>query len=144
MELYRFKKTAIWLWWAVDRTTCGVLAWVLGDRDARAAQALGAQVPRSPHIQYRTDHYQCYNAIFPRQQHVQSKAQTHIIESMNNKLRCYLARLRRKTHCYSKSATNLRDSLLFIFQRKFNVRLQPSTGQVVCERLWSPSISIPV
>ena len=116
----------------------------MGDRDARAARALGAQVPRGPHVQYRTDHYRCYNAIFPSQQHVQSKAQTHIIESMNNKLRCYLARLRRKTHCYSKSAVNLRDSLLFIFQRKFNARLQPSTGFILCERLWEVDISIPV
>ena len=144
MELRGFQKTAIWLWWAVDRTTRSVLGWVLGDRDARAARALGAQIPRGPHIQYRTDHYQCYNAIFPSPQHVHSKAQTHIIESMNNKLRCYLARLRRKTHCYSKSANNLRDSLLFIFRRKFNAQLQPSTGWVLCERLWSSDISIPV
>ena len=144
MELRGFQKTAIWLWWAVDRTTRSVLGWVLGDRDARAARALGAQIPRDPHIQYRTDHYRCYNAIFPSQQHVQSKAQTHIIESMNNKLRCYLARLRRKTHCYSKSTGNLRDSLLFIFQRKFNARLQPCTSHVLCERLWDDSISIPI
>jgi hypothetical protein len=63
---------------------------------------------------------------------------------MNNKLRCYLARLRRKTHCYSKSEDNLKDSLLFIFHRKFNARLQPCTGHVLCERLWGPDISIPV
>lgn len=144
MELRGRKKSAIWLWWAIDRTTRSVLAWVLGDRDARAARALGSQIPDGPHLKYRTDHYRCYNAIFPKEQLIQSKAQTHIIESMNNKLRCYLARLRRKTHCYSKSAENLKDSLLFIFQRKFNARLLPSTGEVVCERLWSPDISIPV
>lgn len=63
---------------------------------------------------------------------------------MNNKLRCYLARLRRKTHCYSKSVDNLKDSLLFIFQRKFNMQLQPSTAQVVCARLWDADISIPI
>ena len=144
MELCGLKKTAIWLWWAIDRTTKRVLGWVLGDRDTRAAQALGAQIPRCPHIQYRSDHYPCYNAIFPKEQHVQTKAQTHIIESMNNKLRCYLARLRRKTHCYSKSANNLRDSLLFIFQRKFNATLQPSSGVIVCSRLWSDDVSIPI
>jgi hypothetical protein len=63
---------------------------------------------------------------------------------MNNKLRCYLARLRRKTHCYSKSAVNLRDSLLFIFQRKFSCTLVPSSSDVVCQRLWGKAISIPV
>ena len=42
---------------------------------------------------------------------------------MNNRLRCYLARLRRKTHCYSKCLASLHDSLLFIFARKFGMRL---------------------
>jgi insertion element IS1 protein InsB len=144
MELRRVKKTATWLWWAIDRTTRGVLGWALGDRDTGTARALGAQAPQSPHIRYHTDHWCCHESIFPKSQHIQSKAHTHIIESMNNKLRCYLARLRRKTHCYSKSAVNLRDSLLFIFQRKFGCKLVPSTTDIVCQRLWSESISIPV
>ena len=63
---------------------------------------------------------------------------------MNNRLRCYLAALRRRTHCYSKSAANLRDSILFVWQRKFGQSLEPATGSIQCERLWGKSISIPV
>ena len=63
---------------------------------------------------------------------------------MNNKLRCYLARLRRKTHCYSKSVVNLRDSLLFVWQRKFACPLVPATGHVLCQRVWEDDVSIPI
>jgi len=63
---------------------------------------------------------------------------------MNNRLRCYLARLRRKTHCYSKSINNLRDSLLFIFNRKLNCPLKPLDGWAVNYRLWDSPIAIPV
>jgi len=144
VELCGSKKNTVWLWWAIDRATRSVLGWALGDRDTRAAQALGAQVPCGDHIRYYTDYWQSYCAIFPAERHTRGKAHTHHIESMNNKLRNYLARLRRKTHCYSKSIINLRDSLLFIFQRKFGCKLQPAQGAVICERLWGEVISIPV
>ncbi|MBK6748366.1 MAG: IS1 family transposase [Ottowia sp.] len=108
------QKRPIWLWWAIDRTSCRILGWALGDRDTRAARALGAQIPQGPHIQYCTDHWRCYAAIFPAGQHTQGKAHTHIIESMNNKLRCYLARLR------------LQDALLL------QERAQPARLAAVC------------
>ena len=63
---------------------------------------------------------------------------------MNNQLRCYLARLRRKTHCYSKSARNLRDSLLFVFQRRLGCPLQAACGAIVNQRVWDEAVSIPV
>jgi insertion element IS1 protein InsB len=133
------------LWWAIDHATQRVVGWTLGERDTRAARALAAQIPRGAGLTYYTDHWPCYCAIFPKSQHIRSEAHTHIIESMNNRLRCYLARLRRKTPCYSKSAANLRDSLLFIFARKLRCPLVPSTlPPVENDRLWNDSISIPV
>ena len=144
MELRGSKKRAVWLWWAIDRAAGQVLGWALGDRDTRAARALGAQLPGGPALTYCTDHWQCYSAIFPPKQHIKSKAHTCQIESMNNRLRCYLARLRRKTHCYSKSVTNLRDSLLFIFERRLGCRLKPAQGSIQCDRLWDEPVSIPV
>ena len=144
MELCRLKKTPAWLWWAIDRATCQVLGWALGDRDTRAARALRAQIPRGPHIKYRTDHWRCYSAIFPGEQLIQGKAHTHTIESMNNKLRCYLARLRRKTHCYTKSVENLKASLLFIWQARFGCPLLPSTSEITVQRIWQDDVSIPV
>ncbi|MDR0274950.1 MAG: hypothetical protein LBI48_06365 [Burkholderiaceae bacterium] len=91
------KKNATWLWWAIDRAARAILGWALGDRDTQTARALGAQIPGGHLIAYHTDPWQCDQAIFPRQQHIQGKAHTHHIESMNNKLRCCLVRLRRKT-----------------------------------------------
>lgn len=144
MDLRWRKKSAIWLWWAVDRTAKRVLGWVLGDRDTPAAQALGAQIPRSPSITYATDEYKCYNHIFNPEQHLKGKAHTYTIESMNNRLRCYLARLRRKTHCYSKSVGNLRDSLLFVFQRRIKCPLVSQVSTIICPRLWEDDVSIPI
>jgi insertion element IS1 protein InsB len=144
VELRGLQKKPAWLWWAIDRTSHRVLGWALGDRDTRAARALGAQIPQGPGIRYFTDHWRCYTRIFPAAQLTQSKAHTHIIENMNNKLRCYLARLRRKTHCYSKSVANLRDSLLFVWQRKFGCPLTPASGQLLCRRLWGDDVSIPI
>lgn len=85
-----------------------------------------------------------YDSIFDKNQHLKGKARTYTIESMNNRLRCYLARLRRKTHCYSKSAANLRDSLLFIFQRRLKCALTPQTRTIICPRLWEDDVSIPI
>jgi len=116
----------------------------LGDRDTPAAQALGAQIPRSTSITYASDEYKCYNHIFDKSQHLKGKAHTYTIESMNNRLRCYLARLRRKTHCYSKSVQNLRDSLLFVFGRRIKCQLVAQTSSIICPRLWEDDVSIPI
>ena len=144
MELCRGKKRAVWLWWAVDRATQRVLGWALGDRDTPAAQALGAQIPRSTSITYASDEFPCYGAIFDKERHLQGKAHTYTIESMNNRLRCHLARLRRKTHCYSKCVENLRDSLLFVFHRCLGCELVPQSSTIICPRLWEDDVSIPI
>ena len=120
------------------------MCWALGDRGATTAQVLGQQLPQAHHVQYYTDHHRPYCKILEGRQHTQSKAHTHHIESMNNKLRCYLARLRRKTQAYSKSATALMHSLLFIWRRKFATTLQLQTGSILSKRLWDESIEIPI
>ena len=116
----------------------------MGDRNACSASVLGAQIPRGPAITYTSDFWRDYNGLFPDGRHLQGKAHTYTVESMNNQLRCYLARLRRKTHCYSKSLANLRDSLLLVFQRKLGCKLVPASGYIECPRLWRPGISIPI
>ena len=74
--------------------------------------------------------------LFEQEKRQTGKAYTFTIESMNNQLRCHLARLKRRTHSYSKSAANLRDSLLFVFQRRFGCALTAQTGLAVCKRIW--------
>ena len=46
---------------------------------------------------------------------IQSKAETHIIESQNGRVRHYLARFKRKTLCYSKSIAMVHLTLLLFF-----------------------------
>ena len=144
MDLCGSKKSPIWLWWAVNRATQGVVGWVLGDRDACAARALGSQIPRCASITYATDQYSPYIKLFANDNHIIGKAHTHQIESANSRLRGYLARLRRKGHCYTKSISNLCDSLLFVFHRRMNCPLTKQTGTVVCSRVFDADVSIPI
>ncbi|WP_442799628.1 IS1 family transposase [Polaromonas sp. CG_9.5] len=144
MELRGLQKKPIWLWWGIERSTHRIVAWALGDRGTATARVIGQQLTNAQHVQYCTDQHKPYCAILPRMRHTQSKAHTHHIESMNNKLRCYLARLRRKTHAYSKSAKALLHSILFVWKRKFAAPLQPQTGSIVSPRVWDDSIKIPI
>lgn len=119
LDLRRPKKTACWLWWAVDRATKKICGWTLGDRGTETARRLAAQLPHAAHITFCTDFWHPYGLIFAQHRHLQGKAHTFTIESHNNRLRVYLARLRRKTHCYTKKLANLAASILFYLLKKF-------------------------
>ena len=126
MDVCRQKKDACWLWWAVDRATKRILGWTLGDRGTATAERLDAQLPHASPLVFATDFWHPYGKIFGQAQHVQGKAHTFTIESLNNRIRCYLARLRRKTHSYSKSKVNLAASILFFIVNKCGGELVPT------------------
>ena len=118
MDLHRQKKDDCRLWWAIDRASKSILGWTLGDRGTQTAQRLAAPLPHAPQIKYASDFWHPYVTLFCGQKHVQGKAHTFTIESLNNRIRCYLARLKRKTHSYSKSKANLAASILLFIVRK--------------------------
>ena len=126
MDVYRQKKDDCWLWWAIDRVTKRILGWTLGDRGTETAERLDAQLPHAAHLIFATDFWHPYGKIFGAENHVQGKAHTFTIESLNNRIRCYLARLKRKTHSYSKSKVNLAASILFFIVRKCGGELVPA------------------
>ena len=126
MDVYRQKKDDCWLWWAIDRATKRILGWTLGDRGTETAERLDAQLPHAPHVIFATDFWHPYGKIFGQAHHVQGKAHTFTIESLNNRIRCYLARLKRKTHSYSKSKANLAASILLFIVRKCGGKLVPA------------------
>ena len=126
MDVYRQKKADCWLWWAIDRATKRILGWTLGDRGTETAERLEAQLPHAPHLTFATDFWHPYAKIFGAENHVQGKAHTFTIESLNNRIRCYLARLKRKTHSYSKCRVNLAASILFFIVRKCGGELVPA------------------
>ena len=84
----------------------------------RDRAAPGCATSSRPHLTFTTDFRHPSGKIFALDRHVQDKAHTLTIESLNNRIRCYLARLKRRTHSYSKSLENLAASILFIIVKK--------------------------
>jgi len=130
VDLCLEKKEDYWLWWAIDRSSKRVLGWALGDRATGTAKKLDAQLPHGPCVTFATDFWHPYGVIFKGQNHVEGKAHTFTIESLNNKARHYLARLKRKTHCYSKSLENLAASILFFIVKRCGGELVPGVKSI--------------
>ena len=69
-----------------------------------------------------TDANSCYDVAFKRygipEKHVITKAETHLIESMNSSIRDNLARFNRRTKRYSKSLAMLKITLDLFFYHK--------------------------
>ena len=126
MDVCGEKKDDCWLWWAIDRASKCILGWTLGDRGTETAERLDAQLPHAGHLIFATDFWHPYAKIFRQANHVQGKAHTFTIESLNNRVRCYLARLKRRTHSYSKSKKNLAASILFFIVKKCGGELVPA------------------
>ena len=130
MDVCGEKKDDCWLWWAIDRASKRILGWTLGDRGTETAERLEAQLPRAAHLIFASDFWPPYAKIFCAENHVQGKAHTFTIESLNNRIRCYLARLKRKTHSYSKSKVNLAASILLFIVRKCGGELVPAPASI--------------
>ena len=81
----------------------------------------------APQVKFATDFWHPYAKIFGGQNHVQGKAHTFTIESLNHRIRCYLGRLKRRTHNYSKSKENLAASILFFIVIKGGGELMSKT-----------------
>jgi IS1 family transposase len=68
-----------------------------------------------------TDANSCYRLAFQRngvtEPHIQTKAQTHLIEASNSSIRDNLARFNRRSKRYSKSLDMLDASLVLFFHR---------------------------
>ena len=65
-----------------------------------------------------TDGWEAYKIVIPFEKHIVSKAETSLIEGINNIVRCYLARFKRKSHTYSKSLENIVFSLNLLFNKR--------------------------
>ena len=64
-----------------------------------------------------TDHYPVYQQNQWAKHHVQSKAETCLVESCNSLIRHYLARFNRKTKRYSKAIDMMEVSLWLLFNK---------------------------
>jgi len=92
-----------WLWYALDRMTGMVLAFVFGRRTDEVLKALLGKLDHFTIHRYYTDDWQSYRKYLPSDKHVISKRETQRIENKNLTLRTRIKRLARKTICFSKS-----------------------------------------
>ena len=65
-----------------------------------------------------TDYWKPYENFVPKDQHIQSKAQTFTVEGYNSLFRHFLARFRRKSKCYSKSKEMLEYSVKLLILKR--------------------------
>lgn len=107
-----------WLWYALERMTGGVLAFVLGRRTDETFKALLSKLGPFKLTRYDTDDWPSYSKSLPGDQHVISKRYTQRIENKNLTLRTRIKRLARKTICFSKSEA-LHDGIIGMFINKY-------------------------
>jgi IS1 family transposase/transposase-like protein len=100
-----------WVWLAIDRDTREIVGGYIGKRDAEAAKALWASLPRvyqENAISY-TDFWEAYNTAIPPDRHHavgKESGQTNHIERFNCTLRQRVSRLVRKALSFSKKLEN--------------------------------------
>jgi insertion element IS1 protein InsB len=111
------KKTPVGLDCA-DREARGYIDFVVGDRSAATGRKLWEKVRRSATGTVAPDHWKSYNEFVPKEQPVQTKAETCTMESYNGQIRHFPARFRRKTKCYSKSTEMMTLSLMLLMAKR--------------------------
>jgi insertion element IS1 protein InsB len=107
----KHKANKQWLWRAMDRSSCQIIAFHVGDRSRDSAKQLWAN--RSAVYQeqaiFYTDQYEVYKGVSPVARHkaITKKARkTNHLERFNNTLRQHVSRLVRETCAFSKKVEN--------------------------------------
>lgn len=100
-----------WIWIAMDKQTCQIIAFHVGDRSRDSAKQLWANIPAVYRKQatFHTDQYAAYTGVIPTAQHkpIAKRARnTNHIERFNNTLRQRVSRLVRSTLAFSKNVEN--------------------------------------
>jgi insertion element IS1 protein InsB len=109
-EMWSFvenKANKQWIWIAMDAKTRQIIAFHVGDRSRKSAEALWAKIPEvyQQHATFHTDQYEVYNGVIPAERHkaISKKARkTNHIERFNNTLRQRVSRLVRESLSFSK------------------------------------------
>jgi IS1 family transposase len=113
-ELWSFvqkKANGQWLWIAMDKQTCQILAFHVGDRSRDSAKQLWQNLPAVYHEQatFYTDQYAAYLGVIPAARHraiTKLARKTNHIERFNNTLRQRVSRFVRSTLAFSKKVEN--------------------------------------
>jgi insertion element IS1 protein InsB len=97
------KKTKVWIWKALCRTTGELIDWELGDRSAQTLEKLVYRLAQFDVKMYYTDRWETFAELILPEVLTQTKAETHNIERNNGQQRHWFARFRRRTCVVSHS-----------------------------------------
>jgi len=111
------------IWTAFSRRQNRVVAYHIGDKGVSSAMAIYHLVKQAVGTiaAIYTDANSCYRLAFERmgisEPHIQTKAQTHLIEASNSSIRDNLARFNRRSKRFSKTHQMLDITLALFFNR---------------------------
>lgn len=112
------KSNQRWLWYAIERKSRRVLAFVLGPRTDQTYQRLLDLLPSKLLDHYNTDHWGAYDRIPFEPLRFKGKRGNQRIERANLTLRTRIKRLARRTICFSKCEV-MHDTVIAIFINEF-------------------------
>jgi len=113
------KKNQIWIWKAYCRDTGQLIDWECGKRDNTTFSKLYERLKQWKVEVFFADGWNAYSDLIPPELLLQTKAQTHLIESNNAPQRHWFARFRRRTCVVSRSAQMV--DLTVMLYAKFHV-----------------------
>jgi insertion element IS1 protein InsB len=97
------KSNQRWTWYAIDKASGIILAWLGGGRTDADFQQLLKYLENIPIDLYYSDDWGAYTRNLPASSHYIGKDHIWKIERKNLNFRIHLKRLNIKTICYSKS-----------------------------------------
>jgi IS1 family transposase/transposase-like protein len=97
------KKNKHWIWKAFCRDTRQLIDWQCGRRDSATFSKLYEHLKKWNVSVFFADDWSVYSSIIPSELLIQTKSETHLIESNNMPQRHWFARFRRETVCISRS-----------------------------------------
>ena len=103
MAFFALKKRQVWIWESYCRTTKQLIDWECDSRDAETFRKMYERMKKWNVKVFFSDRYRVYHDFMPPQCLIQTKAETHWIESNNFPQQHWFARFRRKTYCVSRS-----------------------------------------
>lgn len=117
-----------WIWLALDRETREVVGVYIGDRSAKAAQALWDSLPYvyQENAEAYSDFWEAYKSVFPEDRHHavgKESGKTNHVERFNCTLRQRVSRLVRKTLSFSKILEN-HIGAIFYFIHHYNATIR--------------------
>ena len=112
------KDSQRWTWYAMDKSSGIILAWVNGRRTDKSFEKLLDLLKDTPIGQYYTDDWCAYRRLLPSSMHTIGKDQTWKIERKNLNVSTHIKRLNRKTICFSKNE-QIHDNVIGMYIEKY-------------------------